>query len=127
MNENAFFPNSAEERSENYVVPEGVKRIDDRAFAACLQLKSVTIPEGVEELGLGAVDFCSSLRLVVLPKSVVVIPEDFFRLTSNLKVRAPKGSCAEEFVEEYNEEVSEKYDFDEKIVKNGRIAFETIE
>ncbi|MBR5759997.1 MAG: leucine-rich repeat domain-containing protein, partial [Thermoguttaceae bacterium] len=81
---------------EDYVVPEGVKRIDDRAFASCLQLKSVAIPEGVEELGIGAVDFCSSLRLVVLPKSVVVIPKDFFRLTTNLKVRAPKGSCAAE-------------------------------
>ena len=47
---------------ENFVVPETVTRIGDKAFAGCKRLKSVRIPESVTEIGDGAFMDCSGIE-----------------------------------------------------------------
>lgn len=46
---------------ESFVVPEGVKVIDNWAFGGAMSLKSVTLPSSVESIGDSAFYYCISL------------------------------------------------------------------
>ena len=50
---------------ERYVVPEGTRRIDARAFSYCNRLLSVTLPDSVEAIGAEAFERRANLTLVV--------------------------------------------------------------
>lgn len=59
-------------------IPDGVRRIEDKAFYECHQLKNVTIPQSVEKIGESA--FVNTmLTKVVLPAKLKEIPESVFR------------------------------------------------
>ena len=51
-------------------VPGTVKRIGDRAFADCVNLKTVHLEEGLETIGGNAFTGCSSLTELTLPNSI---------------------------------------------------------
>ena len=51
-------------------VPGTVKRIGDRAFADCVNLKTVHLEEGLETIGGNAFTGCSSLTELTLPDSI---------------------------------------------------------
>ena len=65
-------------------VPEGVTRIDDKAFEDCRSLNSIMIPEGVTSIGNWAFDGCSSLTNVAIPDSVTNIGYGAFKNCHNL-------------------------------------------
>ena len=67
---------------EEYVIPDGVKRIDSGAFNKCKNLTRVIIPEGVESIGTSAFSGCSKLVDVILPDSIISIGEDAFEGTA---------------------------------------------
>lgn len=56
-----------------YLIPDSVTNIGERAFYNCHFLTSITIPEGVISIGDSAFCICSSLKSVTIPNSVTII------------------------------------------------------
>ena len=67
-----------------YVIPDGVKSIDEYAFYLCSGLMSVTIPNSVTSIGRYAFCNCSNLSSIVIGSGVTSIVKDAF-LFANLK------------------------------------------
>ena len=77
------------------VIPDGVKKINDRAFSGCTGLTSVTIPAGVKRIGEFAFKGCTGLTSVVIPKSVLRIKMDAFAGCTALREVTFLGTPAE--------------------------------
>lgn len=97
------------------IIPEGVERIDDRAFAGrttlmavtlpstlksigeeafsgCSALKDIKLPAGLESLGKGAFADCAMLSGVTLPEGIAEIPDELFRGCASLaSCKLPKS------------------------------------
>ena len=94
--------------SDEYIVPDSVVRIADRAFydnnglsrivfgqsvveigkqavAECLKLKSVTLPDSLMYIGDGAFSSCSSLTAVDIPASVESIGKEAFTICTSVR------------------------------------------
>lgn len=72
-------------KTGSYTVPDGVKRIDFKAFRNCTQLTSITIPESVEKIKPDAFMDCHSLTSIDLPSSVVDIENSVFEYCYSLQ------------------------------------------
>lgn len=68
----------------DYVIPSGVTRIGDSAFAGCSSLTSITIPAGVISIGSYAFSGCSSLTSLTIPDGVTSIGRYVFEDCSSL-------------------------------------------
>ena len=66
------------------VVPEGVKRIG-RVFAGNTSITSIVLPEGLEKIDNKAFDGCLVLEEIVVPDSVTTISEGAFAGANNLE------------------------------------------
>lgn len=74
------------------VIPDGVTKIGERAFANCKDLVSVTIPDSVTSIGFEAFNNCSSLTSINIPYSVTSIENHAFGGCSSLtSVTIPSG------------------------------------
>lgn len=58
---------------KEYIIPNSVTEIGDRAFYSCSSLTSITIPNSVTSIGYSAFEGCSSLNNVNIPNSVLSI------------------------------------------------------
>ena len=67
-----------------FVVPEGIKTIGDRAFSYCKSLTSITIPDSVTKIGEAAFSICTSLTSITIPDSVTSIGNYAFYNCSSL-------------------------------------------
>lgn len=65
--------------------PSSVKRIHERAFFNCTNLKEITFNEGLKSLEIFAFSNCESLSYVVLPSSLEEINAQAFSGCTNLK------------------------------------------
>jgi len=70
-------------KAGSYSIPGSVTSIEDRAFADCTGLTSVTIPGSVTSIGSGAFWHCG-LTTVTIPNSVTSIPDLAFADCANL-------------------------------------------
>ena len=61
-----------------YIIPNGVTRIEEMAFEMCGRLTSITIPEGVTYIGRSAFWKCRSLEEIIIPDGVKEIGENAF-------------------------------------------------
>ena len=82
-------------------IPDSVKTIDVRAFAACPLLEKVVIPEGTETIGFGAFMMCSNLTDLTIPESVKSIGPTAFSGCPKLTIHGYAGSSAETYAEQY--------------------------
>ncbi len=78
-----------------YVIPESVTRIEDRAFAFCENLTCITMHNGVDSIGEYSFHFCSRLSRIMMPNTVKNISEGAFYICSNLKDVCYNGTEAE--------------------------------
>ncbi len=64
--------------SDEYVVPDGVISIAEKAFFDCDKVTDITVSDGVTSIGAYAFAQCDSLRAIVLPDSIVSIGDYAF-------------------------------------------------
>ena len=77
---------------ETLTIPDSVTKIQEYAFAYCLNLAEVHIPDSVTSIGERAFEGCESLEEIRLPEKLTAIEEYTFFLCENLrKVNIPEG------------------------------------
>ena len=69
----------------NYIIPNSVTSIGDKAFSGCNFLQSVTIPNSVTSIGDEAFSSCTSLQSVTIPNSVTSIGDNAFNWCKSLQ------------------------------------------
>ena len=70
---------------EKIVIPEGIKRIGEKAFYHCEKLKELTIPTTLETIGKDAFAACRKMKIFDLPESVNRIENSAFSGCSGIK------------------------------------------
>ena len=68
---------------QKVVLPEGIKKIGERAFLDCVRLESLNLPSSIEELCVACFKGCA-LKQVVIPTRLKEIPKSSFMECSNL-------------------------------------------
>lgn len=77
---------------ERYVIPDGVIRIEDKAFAKCINLKTIVMPESVKNLGKDVFFECKNLEEVVLSPHLEELPYGTFCACESLRdIKIPNG------------------------------------
>ena len=77
---------------ENVVLPSGIKRINNNAFAGNTTLKHISIPDSVTSIGESAFDYCINLEEIELPDSITNIEAMAIERCEKLKhVKLPQG------------------------------------
>ena len=71
-------------KGKTFIVPDGVKRIDNCAFSYS-SLKTIVIPEGVTEIGENAFSDCYDLTSITLPNTIKSIGISAFSNCEKLK------------------------------------------
>lgn len=72
-------------RLERVVIPQGVKRIGQRAFMQCVGLREICLPDSLEEIGSAAFIDCISLGSLKLPDGLRRIGDSAFRCCEGLR------------------------------------------
>lgn len=76
------------------VIPEGVKLIDDFAFAKCIEMQKITVPASVETVGVSAFMECINLLSFEMAGpdegAVTIGTGAFYKCTSLASVKLPK-------------------------------------
>ena len=49
----------------DYIIPDGVKAIDEGAFSNCLNLISITIPDSIDTIAPSAFEHCKNLKKII--------------------------------------------------------------
>ncbi len=82
----------------SYIIPDIVKKIEDRTFWECTGLTSVTIPESVETIGQSAFAGCTNLIDVIIPNSVTKIESSAFQYCKKIiSIAIPNSITAIEY------------------------------
>lgn len=122
------------ESEGDVVIPEGVKRIEQDAFANCVNLKTIQLPESLETIKDTVFYNCSQLVTVCMPKGVTRLGKDVFLGCSNLKnIYGEPGTQAEKVATDYgiefkniSEYVPVKIEIEKKKIKktygNGKFT-----
>ena len=66
-------------KEKNYIIPNSVTNIGDRAFSYCESLTNINIPNGVTNIGESTFYFCKSLTNINIPDGVTNIGDDAFK------------------------------------------------
>ena len=75
----------SEEAKGEIRIPEGVVKINDRAFAFCENIVSVDLPSSVRDIGTEAFFYCLRLSSVTLSKNLKSIGKEAFARCESLK------------------------------------------
>ena len=79
-------------KNREYIVPEGVKSIENSTFEGCKNLQSITLPDGVTSIGDSAFEGCKNLKYIILPESLTSIERQAFKDCSRLEsITLPEG------------------------------------
>ncbi|MDO4632794.1 MAG: leucine-rich repeat protein [Eubacteriales bacterium] len=75
---------------EGIILPEGLQRINTKAFCGCIALKEITIPNSVTEIDQEAFLGCESLETVKLPVGITKISSyTFYKCHSLSEIEIP--------------------------------------
>ena len=75
------FPNK---HGVRYEVPEGVKRIGNRAFKTCTDIEELVLPSTLESIGINAFYRCVNLKRIIVNKE-----------KDSIQIDKPFGSCGD--------------------------------
>lgn len=78
--------------ADEYIVPQGVRYVDDLAFSGAESLSRIELPQSVDHIGSYAFRMCYALKSVGLPREVSHFGSGVFQHCWNLKrVDLPEG------------------------------------
>ena len=77
-----------------------MKKIGDKAFKGCINLKKINIPASVTSIGEEAFSGCKSLKKIEIPASVKKIGKDAFK-NCKVTIRCKKGSAIYKYALKY--------------------------
>lgn len=84
-------------------IPEGVRKIGDRAFSHCYRLTEAVLPDSVAEIGTEAFDNCLGLKRLNIPDRTDAIGADAFgHCSSRLTLSIGDNAYAEEYCDIYD-------------------------
>ncbi len=72
------------------VLPESVEKIGESSFRYCTNLRKIVLPEGLEVIGEFAFCGCSKLETVIWPKKLISIEDMAFNETGLTSVNLPE-------------------------------------
>ena len=72
--------------NDSFIIPDGVSRINRRAFSDCKKLVNVTIPDSLTDIGDNAFYGCSNLLSLMVPDSVTAVGYNAFPQSTVLVV-----------------------------------------
>lgn len=82
------------ETIDRVLLPESLQEIGAEAFRGCLLLQTVALPEGLREIGAGAFSDCVKLLRVEIPERIEVLSDRVFRNCRALQeVKLPARLC----------------------------------
>ena len=73
-------------------IPDGIKKIGQRAFYSCKDLEEVAFPEDLQEIGNSSFNWCSKIEEIVIPKKVTRIYNSAFSNCSSLQTVTITGN-----------------------------------
>jgi len=73
------------QKKTEVVIPAGVRKIAEGAFAGCTELSSVVLPDSLEQIERNAFWGCTLLKMITIPASVVVMDSGCLSGCINLK------------------------------------------
>ncbi len=82
-----------EAKAGSYVIPEGVSRLGENAFAGCTSLSNITIAESVTNIGARAFSWCAGLTSITIPANVTGIEDRAFESCSRLTTVCCRGDA----------------------------------
>ncbi len=100
---------SCNNENEEYVIPDGVKKIGSQSFHSNNYITNVVIPGSVTAIGYDAFALCNSLTSITIPDSVTAIGG--FQWSCINLINANCNSYAVEFANENNIETNLIHDF----------------
>ena len=71
-------------KSGDYIIPAGVKSIEEEAFSYCKNLTSISLPDGITSIGMSAFSDCTNLTSISLPEGLTSIEAGVFSHCTNL-------------------------------------------
>ena len=86
----------------NYIIPNGVTNIGDRAFWECKSLNNIKIPNSVTNIGNETFSWCESLTSINIPNSVTTIESGAFGGCNNIP-----SQIKSDIIQRFGEEVFE--------------------
>lgn len=108
----------------HYVVPDFVARIEEKAFAGCSELISITLPNTISSIKKEAFTHCVNLKTINIPDSVVEIGANAFEGCKTLEnIILPKNlTIIADYTFEYCESLRQ-ITIPESVTKIGTYAF----
>ena len=115
---------AGKENIDKIILPESLREIGAEAFRDCLLLQTIQLPEGVERIGWGAFENCVKLLRVSLPPQITVVEARTFRHCRALQeIQFPKGLLTIEESAFYGCDVLKRLCFPESLTLIGEMAF----
>ena len=71
-------------KEKNYIIPNSVTNIGNRAFRGCKSLTKINIPDGVTHIGDEAFSWCESLTKINIPDGMTHIGDGAFSWCENI-------------------------------------------
>ena len=71
-------------KEKNYIIPNSVTNIGNRAFRGCKSLTKINIPDGVTHIGDEAFSWCESLTKINIPDGMTHIGDEAFSWCENI-------------------------------------------
>jgi tetratricopeptide (TPR) repeat protein len=109
---------------QHVILPMGMTKISNEAFADCRKLKSIVISDSVTDIGVSAFTNCTSLKEITLPEGVTTISHVMFYKCKSLKnVILPKNTTYIGEYAFYNCKSLKSITIPESVVEIGKCAF----
>ncbi len=115
---------AGKENIDKIMLPESLREIGAEAFRDCLLLQTIALPEGLERIGQGAFENCVKLLRVCLPSGIRTLEARAFRHCRALQeVCLPENLSRIEESAFYGCFALRKIQFPEKLTLIGEMAF----
>ena len=108
---------------KSVTLPEGIKAIENYAFANCNSLSNINIPQSVQSIGSAAFDNCRSLTSVTIPEGITGISDFAFRQCSSLEEVHFPNSLTSIGEGAFQDCAIDSLDFPASLVSIGEYAF----